>query len=130
MTDKADCRVQVEQHAAGGFQLTMGVDQKSPSDDEYQAREEAIIATVNRYLADLAAVMADYAMTDGARKFGRRRSGGSVGVTMHQDGFAANLDVDELLLLGAVVKYAGIYGVPLTVIGSNRQTFRKPRKQK
>jgi hypothetical protein len=42
---------------------------------------------------------------------------------LHQDSFAADLDDDEYKLLGMAIKYAGIYGSPLQIIGTNRETL-------
>lgn len=40
-------------------------------------------------------------------------------VIIHQDAFAADYDMDELVLLGSAVKYAGLNGVNLTFTGKN-----------
>jgi hypothetical protein len=42
---------------------------------------------------------------------------------LHQDAFAAGYDNDEYTLLGMAVKYAGLHGVRVMVIGSNHETF-------
>jgi hypothetical protein len=42
---------------------------------------------------------------------------------LHQDAFAAGYDDDEYTLLGMAVKYAGLQGVSVTVIGKNHDTF-------
>ncbi len=42
---------------------------------------------------------------------------------LHQDSFAAGYHDDEYTLLGMAVKYAGLHGVVVTVIGTNRETF-------
>jgi len=44
-------------------------------------------------------------------------------MVLHQDAFAAGLDDDEYTLLGMAVKYAGLYGVAISVIGTNHETF-------
>ena len=41
---------------------------------------------------------------------------------IHQDGFAA--DYDEYELLGMAIKFAGLYGKELHIIGKNRETLR------
>ena len=38
-------------------------------------------------------------------------------MVLHQDAFAVGLDDDEYTLLGMAVKYAGLYGVAISVIG-------------
>jgi hypothetical protein len=44
-------------------------------------------------------------------------------ILLHQDAFAAGLDDDEYTLLGMAIKYAGLYGVIVTVVGKNHVTF-------
>jgi len=41
---------------------------------------------------------------------------------IHQDAFGA--DYDEYELLGMVIKFAGLYGKELHIIGKNRETLR------
>ena len=41
----------------------------------------------------------------------------------HQDAFAAGYDDDEYTLLGMAIKYAGLYGVTINVVGKNHETF-------
>jgi hypothetical protein len=43
-------------------------------------------------------------------------------VVLHQDAFAADYRDDEYLLLGIAIKYAGLCGKEVQVIGKNRQT--------
>jgi hypothetical protein len=40
---------------------------------------------------------------------------------IHQDGFAA--DYNEYELLGMAIKYAGLYGKEIHIIGKNRETL-------
>ena len=42
-------------------------------------------------------------------------------VLLHQDAFAATYQEDEYTLLGMAVKYAGLCGKEVRVIGKNRQ---------
>jgi hypothetical protein len=42
-------------------------------------------------------------------------------VVLHQDAFAADYREDEYALLGMAVKYAGLCGKEVRVIGKNRQ---------
>jgi hypothetical protein len=44
------------------------------------------------------------------------KNGGTV--ILHQDAFAAAYDDDEYTLLGMAIKYAGLEGVTITVIGT------------
>lgn len=41
---------------------------------------------------------------------------------MHQDAFAAGYDDEEYTLLGMAMKYAGLQGVTIRVIGKNEET--------
>jgi len=49
-------------------------------------------------------------------------------VLLHQDAFAAAYQEDEYALLGMVVKYAGLCGKEVRVIGKNRQTVGEEHK--
>jgi hypothetical protein len=46
-------------------------------------------------------------------------------VLMHQDAFAADYQPEEIVLLGLAVKYAGLCGKELRVIGQNRSTLKE-----
>ena len=43
-------------------------------------------------------------------------------VTMHQDAFAADYQEEEYRLLGMAIKFAGICGKEVQIIGTNRRT--------
>lgn len=43
-------------------------------------------------------------------------------VTMHQDAFAADYQEEEYMLLGMAIKFAGICGKEVQIVGTNRQT--------
>jgi hypothetical protein len=43
-------------------------------------------------------------------------------VVLHQDAFAADYQDDEYRLLGMAIKYAGLCGKEVNVVGKNRQT--------
>jgi hypothetical protein len=45
-------------------------------------------------------------------------------VLMHQDAFAAGYQDHEFTLLGKAVKYAGICGKEVRVVGRNRETLQ------
>jgi hypothetical protein len=55
----------------------------------------------------------------------RRKNEGMV--IIHQDSFAADYQDDEYALLGKVIKFAGLYGKEVRVIGTNRETLKKSR---
>jgi hypothetical protein len=42
---------------------------------------------------------------------------------LHQDAFAGGYHDDEYRLLGMAVKYAGLHGVNVRVVGKNHETF-------
>ncbi len=44
-------------------------------------------------------------------------------VIIHQDSFAADYQDDEYILFGKAMKFAGIYGKEIRVIGTNRETL-------
>ena len=49
-------------------------------------------------------------------------------VLLHQDAFAAAYQDAEYALLGMAIKYAGLCGKEVRVIGTNRQTVGEERK--
>jgi hypothetical protein len=49
-------------------------------------------------------------------------------VLLHQDAFAAAYQEDEYALLGMAIKYAGLCGKEVRVIGKNRQTVGEEHK--
>jgi hypothetical protein len=96
-------------------QLTMGVDSLSPTPEAEKERIDVLRATIQKYLPDFARAVAEIvAQTTGKE--------GST-VVLHQDAFAAGYDDDEYTLLGMAVKYAGLHGGDVTVIGKNRETW-------
>jgi hypothetical protein len=44
-------------------------------------------------------------------------------VLLHRDAFAADYQEDEYTLLGVAIKYAGLRGKEVRVIGKNRSTL-------
>jgi len=44
-------------------------------------------------------------------------------VTMHQDAFAADYQEEEYRLLGMAIKFAGICGKQVQIVGTNRRTI-------
>ena len=45
-------------------------------------------------------------------------------VIIHQDSFAADYQQDEYALLGMAIKFAGLHGKELRIIGRNRETLK------
>lgn len=56
----------------------------------------------------------------------RLEAGESPLLVQHQDAFAGDYQMNEYLLLGMAIKYAGLYGLELRIIGRNRETVDKP----
>ena len=53
------------------------------------------------------------------------RAGGAEAIVVHQDSFAADYQDEEFVLLGKAIKYAGIFGREIHIIGQNRGTPTK-----
>jgi hypothetical protein len=77
------------------------------TNDERMQRESSLIATIRRKLPDFSKACADDAEL----------------VLLHQDSFAADYQEDEYMLLGMAIKYAGLHGKEVRVMGRNRQTL-------
>jgi hypothetical protein len=45
-------------------------------------------------------------------------------VVIHQDAFAADYQDHEYALLGKAIKFAGLYGKEVHIIGKNRETLK------
>ena len=72
------------------------------------ARKEAnLIAGIDKMLPDFARAC---------------RAHDNTVVTMHQDAFAADYQEEEYRLIGLAIKFAGICGKGVRIIGTNRQT--------
>ena len=46
-----------------------------------------------------------------------------VAIVLHQDAFAADYQDHEFVLLGKAIKYAGIFGREVRIVGKNRDTL-------
>ena len=55
--------------------------------------------------------------------FARSCRGSEDVVIIHQDSFAADYQDEEYTLFGKAMKFAGIYGKEIRVIGKNRETL-------
>jgi hypothetical protein len=84
--------------------LRIGYSHSTMTDDERMQRESSLIATIRTELPEFAKACADDTEL----------------VLLHQDAFAAD---DEYTLLGMAIKYAGLRGKEVRLIGKNRQTF-------
>ncbi|MGC2279229.1 MAG: hypothetical protein WA603_04385 [Candidatus Acidiferrales bacterium] len=49
-------------------------------------------------------------------------------VIIHQDAFAADYQDDEYVLLGKAIKFAGLHGKEVRIIGKNRETLKGASK--
>jgi hypothetical protein len=77
------------------------------TNDERMQRESSLIATIRKKLPEFAKACADDVEH----------------VLLHQDAFAADYQEDEYMLLGMAIKYAGLRGKEVRVIGRNRSSF-------
>jgi hypothetical protein len=93
--------------------LTMGADSSSPTPDEEKERIAVLRATVEAYLPDFVRRIEVFHAKDANDST----------MVLHQDSFAAGYHDDEYTLLGMAVKYAGLNGVAVKVIGTNHETF-------
>ena len=75
--------------------------------DERLQRESNPIATIRRKLPEFMKACADDTEL----------------VLLHQDAFAADYQEDEYVLLGMAIKYAGLRGKEVRVIGKNRSSL-------
>jgi hypothetical protein len=79
------------------------------TNDERMQRESDLIAAVRKGLPEFAKARADEAEL----------------VLLHPDAFAADYQEDEYKLLGMAIKYAGLRGKEVHVIGKNRSSFEE-----
>jgi len=79
---------------------------------ERMQRESNLVAIIRKKLPEFAKACADDTEL----------------VLIHQDAFAADYQEDEYALLGMAIKYAGLRGKEVRVIGKNRSTLREEEK--
>ena len=82
------------------------------TNEERMQRESSLIATIRKQLPDFARMCASDVET----------------VMLHQDAFAADYQEDEYVLLGMAIKYAGLRGKEVHVIGGNRSSFAEDER--
>ncbi|MFY9912798.1 MAG: hypothetical protein WCF22_10300 [Candidatus Sulfotelmatobacter sp.] len=82
------------------------------TDDTRMQRESNLIATIRTKLPEFAKACADDTEL----------------VLLHQDSFAADYQEDEYMLLGMAIKYAGLRGKEVRVIGKNRSSLGEEEK--
>ena len=78
-----------------------------------------IISLVEKEVPDMAKAIKD--MHDEHR--GSKKSPPTFAI--HQDSFAGDYQPEELLLLGAVIKYAGMHGIPIAIRGKDQETIKQ-----
>ena len=81
------------------------------SDEEIRERKAALSAEIRRLLPDF---------VESCLKSEDM-------VIIHQDSFAADYQQDEYALLGKAIKFAGLHGKELRIIGTNRETLQGSR---
>jgi hypothetical protein len=84
------------------------------TNDERMQRESRLIATIRRELPEFAKACANDAEL----------------VLLHQDAFAADYREDEYTFLRMAIKYAGLRGKEVRVIGKNRSSLGEDDKIK
>jgi hypothetical protein len=82
------------------------------TNDERMHRESNLIATIRRKLPEFVKTCANDTEL----------------VLLHQDAFAADYQEDEYMLLGRAIKYAGLRGKDVRVIGKNRSALGEEEK--
>lgn len=92
--------------------LRIGYSHSMMTDDERMQRESDLIATIRKKLPEFAKACADDTEL----------------VLLHQDAFAADYQEGEYMLLGMAIKYAGVRGKEVRVIGKNRSSLGKEEK--
>ena len=78
------------------------------SDEELKQKEAALSAEIRRLLPSF---------VESCRK-------NEDVVIIHQDSFAADYQQNEYALLGMAIKFAGLHGKELRIIGRNRETLK------
>ena len=81
---------------------------------EEETRVAVLEATIEHYLPEFCASIESIISDD---------SDDDAMLVLHQDAFAAGYDDDEYMLFGMAMKYAGLKGVAVNLIGKNHETF-------
>jgi hypothetical protein len=94
-------------HLWNSRRLRIGYSHSTMTNDERMQRESSLIATIRKKLPEFAKACAD----------------GTELALLHQDAFAADYQESEYTLLGMAIKYAGLRGKEVRVIGRNRSSL-------
>jgi hypothetical protein len=81
---------------------------RNTPEEELMEKEAALAAEVERLLPDFVNSCRDKADV----------------VIIHQDAFAADYQDQEYELLGKAIKFAGLHGKQVRIIGKNRETLK------
>jgi hypothetical protein len=77
-------------------------------------RDEALVEKEKALTAEIENLLPDFA---------RSCRGSADVILIHQDSFAADYEDHEYTLFGKALKFAGLHGKEVRVIGSNRETL-------
>jgi hypothetical protein len=82
------------------------------SDEELLQRKASLLIEIRRLLPDF------------VKACGKNEDA----IIIHQDSFAADYQQDEYALLEISIKFAGLHGKEVSIIGTNRETLKGPGK--
>jgi hypothetical protein len=82
------------------------------SDEEIRQRKASLLIEIRRLLPD----------------FVKACGNNEDVLIIHQDSFAADYQQDEYALLGMAIKFAGLHGKEIRIVGTNRETLKAPGK--
>jgi len=94
------------------LRVRVGYSHSTMTNDDRMQRESNLIATIRKRLPEFAKAYADDTEL----------------VLLHQEGVAADYQEDEYVLLGMAIKYAGLRGKEVRVIGKNRSSLGEEEK--
>ena len=81
-------------------------------DEEIRQRKASLLIEIRRLLPD----------------FAKACVSGEDLLIIHQDSFAVDYQQDEYAVLGMAIKFAGLHGKEIRIIGTNRETLKKTGK--
>jgi hypothetical protein len=79
------------------------------SNEELRKRKAALLIEIRRLLPD----------------FVKSCAGTEDVIILHQDSFAADYQPEEYTLLGKAIKFAGLHGKEIRIIGTNSETIEE-----
>jgi hypothetical protein len=103
---------------ANNIFLRFTVDKYNDSETEEASNLEDLFSAQNEITTDVETVIPDFKdMIDNAKEEGIKE------IIIHQDAFAADYQIDEYVILGKAIKYAGMKGISVKFYGTNRETL-------